>query len=167
MLKKTIRIATFVTVTALCVCGCDKKTESGGGAADVRASGASIPSQAKADHERIQGNWIPVAVHEGEQAMGADEGALRQPWRFSAGTIEGVSERPASYILSPEEMPKTLVIHRSNGGRTIKALYELNGDELKVMFFYHEDEPLPPAILAAKTLTPTLDTKLFAFRRAG
>jgi RNA polymerase sigma factor (sigma-70 family) len=106
-----------------------------GPAGDGRQAGKPAPD----DKDAIQGDWRVVRVeYFGRDVTNNDDfkGMKEHDWRFTTDQVVVVGlvgDKPSKYTLDPTKQPKQLdLAHDLAGGPTIKAIYSLKGDELRI-----------------------------------
>ena len=91
------------------------------------------------DNKPLRGDWIPVNAELGGQPM-ADEVLKSISMKLGDGTYEVLAAgKPdkGTYEIEPAAKPKGMVIRGTEGpnkGRTIPAIYEVNGKTLRICY---------------------------------
>ena len=101
----------------------------------------AIPALAAppSDSKSIQGTWVPIKAELGGQPMGNDvltNIVLKVHHGTYQVTVSGVIDK-GTYSLDPEAKPKKMDIKGKEGpnaNQTIRCIYELHGDTLKVCY---------------------------------
>jgi len=88
---------------------------------------------AKKEQEKLQGSWSVVAA---EKDGAADDGIKNDKVVIAGDKLtikkSGGDEEPVTFTIDPAKKPKTLDINSK--GQMILAIYELEGDNLKLCF---------------------------------
>ena len=104
--------------------------------ADDEADKSKDKADAKADQAAIQGAWKVVGTEEdGQKNENPDEIVIRFEGEEVSQTKGGQQVDPATFKLDEKAKPKTLDLTPLQGpdkGKTIKGIYELTGDSLKI-----------------------------------
>ena len=104
-------------------------------AASFIALGAAPPEDAKA----IQGSWVPAKAELGGQPM-TDVVLKTISLKLDNGKYEvsvGATRDKGTYSLDPTTKPKGMTVigtEGPNNGKTFPAIYELNGDTLRICY---------------------------------
>jgi len=107
-------------------------------AAAPRTARCEDQPAAKADKDAIQGTWKLVSAEHGGK-IDKPEGADALKIRFEGGQSYQVKGEekvdPAEFKLDSDKSPKQIDLTPGTGpdkGKTMKGIYELNGDKLKL-----------------------------------
>jgi uncharacterized protein (TIGR03067 family) len=112
----------------------------------VLAAAGRTPADDKAAADKIEGKWAVVSlVGNGKE----DEKAKDDTVTFEAGTIhikEKNGEHSGTYKLDASQKPPTIDLTPDDGpqkGKTLKGIYSLKGDELKICLPHDPDKDRP------------------------
>jgi RNA polymerase sigma factor (sigma-70 family) len=102
-----------------------------------REPAARAAQKPKTDQELIRGSWKVVAAKDGgrevPEAQTKDIKVVFTEKRFTALTGEGKEEFAVTYELDPSQKPKWIDVVWLKGNRACKGLYDLKGDDLKIV----------------------------------
>lgn len=184
-LRRLAAMALFAGFAFALVVGCDKKDTP----QTKEATGGNASSgEGKSDRDAIQGKWVPTSVSVWGHPMTDSDMEMKQTISFNAGSCEWMVS--GTYVLSPDARPKVIELYTTGAGfrQTIRMIYELNGDELKMGIKDGaagegvESDPGnrwsatrpstqkvsgPPASYMSDDLMPGPGKKIFIFHRAG
>ncbi len=113
------------------------------------------------DYGKIQGTWKVVAV-ENDGVKAPSEPLKRWTIVFKTGNKVFVNKggvpEEGTFTLDPSKSPKEidLTLERPGGDDTVKAVYTLEGDELKICGPSAKDRPRPKEISSKKAQLTTL-----------
>jgi RNA polymerase sigma factor (sigma-70 family) len=99
------------------------------------ATGSKQVDRQPSDQERLQGLWIPIgSIVHGEKKDPAD--AKLQMWKllFDRDKVTVPDDMICRYVLDPTTQPKQMDILGKDKRPMILAIYEFEGDKLKVSF---------------------------------
>jgi RNA polymerase sigma-70 factor (ECF subfamily) len=92
-----------------------------------------LAEQKKSDKELLQGSWVPVASEVAGRKKGPDDPKVRQ-WklRFDGDKVTLQSTKAVAYTVRPEKQPRQMDIMVEVNGGPLRAIYELEGERLKI-----------------------------------
>jgi uncharacterized protein (TIGR03067 family) len=96
---------------------------------------ADAPKKDAADRDRIQGTWVCQSAEQGGAAVPAERAKeFKMTFKGDKFTLAmpGGREHQGTFKLAPGEKPRHLTITPDDGAGELKAVYELDGDTLKV-----------------------------------
>jgi len=108
----------------------------------VLGAGGSQNESLKQEVDRLQGTWAPQSsITEGVEAAKEELAVLRliikgNRWSYSIGGGKSVFQPEPKFTVNPKANPKTLdvVSVKQKGKSLLRAIYELEGDTLKICF---------------------------------
>jgi uncharacterized protein (TIGR03067 family) len=90
----------------------------------------------KQEVKKLEGAWKAVAIeHLGRELKGSGITLTFTGHKYAATTVNGVVMEEGTYQIDPSKKPKTMTLSILSGkdkGTTQNALYELQGDTLKI-----------------------------------
>ncbi len=101
--------------------------------------------KARSDHEQIQGTWTVVSGEKGGKRGDAGDGKVKVIIGKDKITVEkdgNQVEEEATYELGPTKKPKwiDLTVKREGKEGTMRGIYELDGDSLKICLNERPDD---------------------------
>ena len=110
---------------------CKKDNPSSSGAAPKESNETTLQ-----ERQKLQGAWLVVSIVAGGKPVPDDKvKGLDLKYVFSADkmTVKGKNkpDKPGTYQVNPSTNPKQMDLHLSDG-TIVKAIYELQGDALKL-----------------------------------
>jgi uncharacterized protein (TIGR03067 family) len=105
--------------------------------------GDPAPNEAvKKEVDRLQGTWVPrSSITEGVAAKQAELDVLRliikgDRWSYSIGGGPSILQPEPRFVVDPSANPRTLDVLsvKDKGKSLLRAIYEVDGDTLKVCF---------------------------------
>jgi uncharacterized protein (TIGR03067 family) len=99
---------------------------------------------AKKDRDRMQGTWtVASATHGGKQAPAERIKAMRLVIAGDKITVkEGEVHEEATFTLAPDQKPPAIDVTPGRASRkTIRGIYKLEGDELKICWVREGERP--------------------------
>ena len=99
---------------------------------------------AKKDRDRMQGTWtVASATHGGKQAPAERIKAMRLVIAGDKITVkEGEVHEEATFTLAPDQKPPAIDVTPGRASRkTIRGIYQLEGDSLKVCWVREGERP--------------------------
>ncbi len=93
----------------------------------------------KSDGERLQGKWGCVAVEEAGETLPAEYAKISwlafRDKEFEWGDVPQLKPEHGSFILDETRNPKTIDLKYDRDGPTIRAIYDLKADTLRICWF--------------------------------
>jgi RNA polymerase sigma factor (sigma-70 family) len=109
---------------------------------------AKEPAKAADDKEKLQGTWAWVEAERGGKKAGDEEiKDFKMTFRGDKVNVDpGGDNREGTFQLDPKQKPKTIDLTLQDGaekGKTIRGIYSLEGDTLKLCFNDEGDQDRP------------------------
>jgi uncharacterized protein (TIGR03067 family) len=111
---------------------------------------------AGADEEKIQGSWRLVeAFHDGKPLPAREREGVWMEFRNGVLTVHSKGKAPikGTYTMKPDRTPRhlDLVLPGDDGPKdVIRAIYQLDGDKLKVCQAFGSDDKRPTEFASSK-----------------
>jgi uncharacterized protein (TIGR03067 family) len=107
--------------------------------------GADAKEDLKKEQDRLKGTWSVLAIEVPKGEKGPSDKELKEMKVIFADTDKVImkfgedEDKPAVYKLDPSQKPKEIDI--MPGPRTLKGIYTLDGDTLKICLTEKGDRP--------------------------
>jgi len=104
----------------------------------------------KTDKDKLQGKWVPESVEFNGNTIGTDDQKVREKLTAAFGfwklTFDGDNVIPdegekLQYKLDQTKKPKEIDLELGGNVGTVKAIYEFDGDKLKMSWIRQNDRP--------------------------
>jgi uncharacterized protein (TIGR03067 family) len=155
-MRRTVTLVSAALMTVTAVAGCGKK-EAANNTRERESFAAAAQDVPKEDGAKLQGTWKVVALEAGGSK--APEDAVKELRVLIAGdriSFSGTPEDLLAYQLDPAARPRTMDICDGDTPDSFekecgKAIYEMEGDTLKLCFSQATDVDRPKNFNTAGT----------------
>jgi uncharacterized protein (TIGR03067 family) len=108
---------------------------------------AKDSAKAPDDKKKLQGTWEMVEAERGGQKVGEELGKVKLSFQGDALVLTmGGEDKQATFKLDPTQKPKAIDVMPQDGsekGKTLRAIYSLDGDTLKLCLDDRGDQERP------------------------